>query len=709
MGTSEEAEGKPARLKVVVVDAALRVQPQIHVPEPGFGSISEITPFKDGCFSYPATLNPVVAEETYRIAGLRLKFSPAAAKLIREHRSIILEYDPQGFVWVRAVKEDSLRDILNDWTFKTFVAWSPYYDAYRLRQAGSLDFAKRAFEREGVRVQLKNFPQQGAKLETLHARGSANVTLYPFQRKAVEFILRNDGRACLFDEMGLGKTISATSALLELVKLRKARRVLIVAPNAVVDQWREELVGKFNLKPTVVTSKRSFRERAALYYQPLVVVNYELLRTDADLIMQRAYDTMILDEVTRVKNLDTQTSEAVKKLIVRNVIALTGTPLENHLGELYNIVNIVRPGFFGRYHEDFLSRFTFRSSGNGWQSSRPMVNPETLPLLRKELRSVSIRRTKAQVLRQLPTLTMQYVYTEPAKNQRTIYEILEQSLSETVLEEYAFSTSEQEGPNPFTSNRLRLYTLLREACADISMIAGYLRRKQREKSRDAQLLRESPIFRRLLRVVEKLEPENAKLVELRELVEDLSEQSHKRVIFSQLVSVIHLIQEELESRGIPTLTYHGQLSRDDRIMNLRQFTERADCRVLASTDAGQFGLNLQAADVVVNYDLPWNPARLLQRIARLHRIGQTNKVLAVNFVVKGTIEEHVRDVLERKRELFRAVTVSDMTDSEELSLDELREIFGFDMVRLAAKIRERYGLTVENPAPGRFRQSARKA
>ncbi len=132
---------------------------------------------------------------------------------------------------------------------------------------------------------------------------------------------------------------------------------------------------------------------------------------------------------------------------------------------------------------------------------------------------------------------------------------------------------------------------------------------------------------------------------------------------------------------------------------MHSFTEQAGYRVLASTDAGQFGLNLQAADVVVNYDLPWNPARLLQRIARLHRIGQTNKVLAVNFVVKGTIEEHVREVLERKRELFREVTVSDMTESEELTLDELKEIFGFDMMKLATEIRERYGLKLEKPLP----------
>ena len=697
-------EIKPETSTTLLVDPSLKVQPEIHVPEPNFGLLKEITPFKDGIFYHPPTLNPTLAQETYRKAGLDLQYSPAALKLIREHRAIILEYDPQGFVWVRPARGDSLRDILSDWTFKTYVAWSPYYDAYRLRQAGSVEFAKRAFEAEGVRITMRDFPEKTPRLQTIRPKGTVNVSLYPFQRKAVQFILKNDGRACLFDEMGLGKTISASYALTELVKLKKATRALIVAPNAVVDQWREELIEKFNLRPTVVSSKRGFRERGTIYYDPLVIVNYELLRTDADLIMQRGFDTLILDEVTRVKNLDTQTSEAVKKLIVRNVIALTGTPLENHLGELYNIVNIVRPGFFGRYHEDFLAKFTVRVSGDGWQASRPIVNRETLPLLRKELSLVSIRRTKSQVLRQLPTLTMQYVYTEPARNQRTIYEILEESLSEAVLEEYEFSTSQQEGPNPFTSNRLRLYTLLREACADISMIAGYLRRKQRENTRDAQLLRVSPIFRRLLRSVNKLEPENAKLVELRELVEDLSEQSHKLVIFSQFVPVVNLIQEELEGRGIPTLAYHGQLSRDDRIANLHRFTDDPNYRVLASTDAGQFGLNLQAADVVVNYDLPWNPARLLQRIARLHRIGQTNKVLAVNFVVKGTIEEHVRDVLERKRELFRAVTVSDMTDSEELSLDELREIFGFDMVKLAAKIRERYGLRVENTTSRRLIQ-----
>jgi len=685
------------RLRRAIVTPLLTIDPPFHVPQPSFGSLANLTPFKDDTFHHPSTLNPEIAKTVYRQAGIRLEYSSKALKTIHEHRTVVFEYDPSGFVWIRPLKDDSLKDILDDETLKTYITWSPYHDAYRLRQAGSLKFAKIAFEKQGIIVQLSGFPQGHPGLERIRLPRSVNVALYPFQRRAVDFILRNDGRACLFDEMGLGKTITATTALLELAKQRKAYRALVVAPNAVIEQWRGELVGKFNLSPTLVTSKSPLSERAVLYDAPLVILNYELLRTDAELILQKNFDSVILDEVTRVKNWDTQTSEAVKKLIVRNLIALTGTPLENHLGELYNIVNIVKPGFFGRYNEDFLHIYTLKVSGQGWQASRPIVNPETLPELRRELRQISIRRTKAQVLKQLPALTLQYVYTEPARNQKMIYDILEQSLSETILDEYAYSRSNEEGPNPFTANRMRLYTLLREACADISMIAGYLRRKQRENTKDAIALRDSAIFRRLIRVVARLEPENAKLVELKELVKDLAEQGHKLVIFSQFVPIVNLIQDELANEGITTLVYHGQLSEDHRNQHLKDFIERPEFRVLASTDAGQFGLNLQVADVVINYDLPWNPARLQQRIARLHRIGQVNKVLAVNFVVKDTVEEHVRDILERKRTLFREVTVSDITQSEELTLDELREVFGFDLRRLADKIRERYGLRVETP------------
>ncbi|MGA8905843.1 MAG: SNF2-related protein, partial [Candidatus Bathyarchaeia archaeon] len=235
------------------------------MPQPSFGSLTEITPFKDGFFHHPLTLNPKVAKETYRQAGLRLKYSPRALKLIREHRAVLFEYDKDGIVWVKPVKGDSLREILDDRTFKTYAIWSPYYDAYRLRQAGSVRFAKRAFEEDDVRVELKNFPESEVQLQAIRAPRKVNVTLYPFQRKAVDFILRNDGRTCLFDEMGLGKTITATTALLGLVRERKASRAIIVAPNAVVEQWRGELVEKFNLEPTLVSSKRTLNERMMLY------------------------------------------------------------------------------------------------------------------------------------------------------------------------------------------------------------------------------------------------------------------------------------------------------------------------------------------------------------------------------------------------------------------------------------------------------------
>ena len=683
------------RLRRVQVDKNLAIHPPFHVPQPAFGALTSITPYEeDEAFHHPVTLNPEIAKEAYLRAGLRLQYSPEAIKILREHRYVSFEYDATGYVWVKSAQDDPLRAMLDQRSYKTFLIWSPYYDAYRLRQAGSVLAAKEAFEDQGIHVVLKNFPSASSKVRHIKIPSNFNVELYPFQKRAVQFVLKNEGRACIFDEMGLGKTVSATAALTELARQKKAARAIVIAPNAVLEQWRDEMIQKFNLQPTLVTSKRQWNERNELYNEPLIIINYELLRTDIESILKSGFDTVILDEVTRVKNWDTQTSEAVKKLFVKNVIALTGTPLENHIGELYNIVNLVKPGFFGRYNEDFLAHYTMKDQ-QSWQSARPIVNPSTVLELRKRLRQISIRRTKNQVFKQLPTLTTQYIYTEPARNQKMIYDILQESLGETILEEEAFSSEKIEGPNPFTANRIRLYTLLREACADISMIAGYLRRKQRETTNDAIHLQDTQVFRKLVRVLPDLEPENAKLMELKELAKDLIEQGHKIVIFSQFVPVVNLIQEELSNDGIPTLVYTGQLSHDERSSNLRNFIDQEGFRALASTDAGQFGLNLQVADVVINYDLPWNPARLQQRVARLHRIGQANKVLAVNFVVKGTIEEHVRDILEKKRKTFRDITVSEISPGEQFTLEELRELFGLDMRGLAKKIHDRYGLRVE--------------
>jgi SNF2 family DNA or RNA helicase len=685
----------------VIVDASLSIRPPTHIPEPTFGTLVVITPFEDGTFRHPATLNPQTARAAFLQAGFKLAYSREARKIIEEHRAIIFDYDPAGYVWIKSQKNDDIKELLGDTTVKTYLVWSPYYDSYRLRQTGSASLVRRLLEEQGIKVTFNGFPETRLDLPRLQPPKAVNVTLYPFQKKAVDLVLRNDGRACIFDEMGLGKTVSATAALIKLAEAKKATRAMVVAPNAVLEQWRDEMIEKFGIQPTLVTSKRQLKERMMLYEAPLIVINYELLRVDVELILKKAFDTLILDEVTRVKNWDTQTSEAVKRLLVRNVIALTGTPLENHIGELYNIVSIVQPGYFGRYHEDFLARYTIRNQGSGWQSSHPTVNLSTLGELRSRLSIVSIRRTKSEVLKQLPPLTMEYIYTEPARNQKMIYDILQTNLRETILEEYSYGLSEEGGPNPFTANRIRLYTLLREACADISMIAGYLRRKQRENTKDAQLLRQSPVFGRLMKVLSKLEPENAKLVELKQLVQDLIEQGHKIVIFSQFVPVVKLVQDELESDGITCVPYHGQLTNDERSENLKNFTSNQHIAVLASTDAGQFGLNLQAADAVINYDLPWNPARLQQRIARIHRIGQSNKVLAVNFVVKDTIEEHVRDVLEKKKKVFKDVTVSDLTETEDFGLDELKDMFGFDMKRLAERIRKQYGIHLETPVKRR--------
>ena len=266
----EEAKQAPKkrRLRRAIVSPLLTIDLGFHVPQPNFGSLADLTPSKEEVFHHPRTLNPEIAKAVYRKAGIRLEYSPKALKAIREHRTVTFEYGPVGFVWVRPARDDSLRDMLDDETMKTYIVWSPYHDAYRLRQAGSLKFVKAAFEKQGIIVELSGFPFSERRRERMHLPRSVNITLYPFQTRAVDFIISSDGRACLFDEMGLGKTITATTALLQLVRERKASRALIVAPNAVVEQWRGELVQKFNLKPTLVTSKSPLTERCRSLRRP---------------------------------------------------------------------------------------------------------------------------------------------------------------------------------------------------------------------------------------------------------------------------------------------------------------------------------------------------------------------------------------------------------------------------------------------------------
>ena len=265
-------------------------------------------------FHHPATLNPETAKAAFLLAGFKLAYSRDARKIIEEHRAVIFDYDPAGYVWIKSQKNHDLKELLDDATVKTYLVWSPYYDSYRLRQTGSASVVRKLLEEQGIEVTFRGFPQTKLDLPSLQSPKTVNVTLYPFQKKAVDFVLRNDGRACIFDEMGLGKTVSATAALIKLVDAKKASRAMIVAPNAVLEQWRDEMTEKFGLQPTLVTSKRQLKERIILYEEPLVVINYELLRTDVELILKRGFDTLILDEVTRVKNWDTQTSEAVKRI-----------------------------------------------------------------------------------------------------------------------------------------------------------------------------------------------------------------------------------------------------------------------------------------------------------------------------------------------------------------------------------------------------------
>jgi len=686
----------------VTVDADMKIKLP-YLKREIFDRIRAVTPYRDGYYGIPLRSTKSELDrirKAYKEEGFELELSPEAFKGAKH-----LTLRKVGGK-VRVESGVFIKDLLPDNVLKTFCRWDPAWRHWFLRQTGAVTIAKEAFEKAGVKVTLEGLEPENTSLPKIQPPSQVNVTLYPFQQKGVRFILRKKGRAGLFDDVGLGKTIQATQAVLELAKHHRAKRVLVLAPSSLLYQWDSELRGKFNLEATIVTSKLSQEERVKAYENPLVLVNYELFRRDLDVVLTKQFDTLILDEVTRAKNYYTQLSDAVKAIIADNVIALTGTPIENRLSELYNIVNIVKPGFFGRW-SDFVEAY---GEKDGW--GNVFLGREKVKALRAKLREVSIRRTKKQVLPQLPELAMEWVTVTLSPNQKKLYEYIEaeyvrelkksrkitpEDIANSIIGSYdeavknldveefmskleklnieSFQDSVTNQPpigeriikNPF--QRLTKLTLLREICADVSMLRNYVTDVNSRKDKQADVMRRDPFFTTLRKLVQEMEWENPKLDELLEILDAIKE-NHKAVVFTQFAQIVSVISNALTAKKIRYVAVTGEGMRaEEKNRAIQRFLSDENVRVLVTTDTMQYGMNLQSAtNVVMNYDLPWTVAKLYQRIGRVVRIGQSaHKVVAINLMVQDTVEEHIRDIVEKKAELFKDVTGTNLMEEARMS------------------------------------------
>jgi SNF2 family DNA or RNA helicase len=433
--------------------------------------------------------------------------------------------------------------------------------------------------------------------------------------------------------MGLGKTVMTLAAVELLARLRGIGRVLVVAPASVKYQWEGE-IRKFTDRPVQVIDG-SIEQRQTQYEQPTFyrLVNYEQATRDLDSLNAWQPDLVVLDEAQRIKNWESKTSRAVKKLRSRYALVLTGTPLENKLEELYSIVEFVDDRRLGPVFQ-FLHDHRVEDEHGNLQGYR------NLGSIREKLAPIFLRRTRADVLGQLPERTDNTVFVEMSPEQKVPYDEQRRALVRLLAK-------------PFLSDLDRKRVL--SCLANLRMLCDstFLFDKQTNVS--------------------------PKLVEFAELVQELlTDPAHKAVVFSQWEVMIQKAAEVLDTAGVGYTLLHGRIPGKDRGKLMDRFRDDPNCRVFLSTDAGGTGLNLQSADTVINLEVPWNPAVLEQRVARVHRMGQSRPVRVVHLVTRNSIEERVLRVIEQKRALFAGLFDG---DTDEVNFAALGQPRFLDAVR----------------------------
>ncbi|MGI8589074.1 MAG: DEAD/DEAH box helicase [Chloroflexia bacterium] len=456
--------------------------------------------------------------------------------------------------------------------------------------------------------------------------------LYPFQLLGVLF-LAFTGRALLADDMGLGKTVQALGAAHLLMEQAGIKRVLIVTPASVKRQWAHE-IERFSGLPAVVVGGSKAR-RAKQYAAPAVftIINYELVLRDFGAIIALAPDLIVLDEAQRIKNWQAKTTRRIKELPAPYSFVLTGTPLENRLEELYSVVEFLDPRLLGPAWQ-FLAEHTVQDQFGA------ITGYKHLDEVRHTLAPIFLRRRKADVLTELPPRIDNLYSVNLTPEQARLYRPAEKELLE-LLREHEWDAEAR-------GRVLSLITRLRELADAAQLVAPEVHA-------------------------------SSKLQELAALVPDLVAAGHKMLVFSEWERMTRLAEGALAHVGVRSVRLHGGMSGPAREAVLREFREDPDLRVFISTEAGGLGLNLQAASYVINLDLPWNPARLEQRIARAHRMGQIQPVNVITLIAADTIEQRVLDVLYAKQALFTELFDTDIATinlDAAAQIDRFRELVG---------------------------------
>lgn len=478
---------------------------------------------------------------------------------------------------------------------------------------------KRAWDVEMLEAQKRD-----AKLDF----SLMKVPLFPYQQEGVAFATFRDG-AIIADEMGLGKTIQAVATAVMKKQIFGFKRTLIVCPASLKEQWKQEIKKFSNEEAEVVDGlppqRISLYQNSTAYF---LIVNYETVLRDWREINSMETDFVILDEAQKIKNFSTITAQSIKFLTKKHALVITGTPIENRLIDLYSILQFVDPNYLSPLWE-----FSYQHCYFDQTNKTKITGYYNLQQLNERLKPILIRREKRKVLKDLPNITEITVPITLHEEQQSYHASFAKGIASILRKKFI---------SPYDQQKLMLLMGNMRMVCD----STYLIDKQSYVSPKLKELKDI--------LIEKL---------------DLPNKEGKVIIFSEWVTMLNLIGKMLHECGIGFAQLSGKVAVKNRDKLVKKFETDPHCKVFLSTEAGGSGLNLQVADTVINFELPWNPAKKNQRIGRIDRLGQLSKNLTViNFISRNSIETSIASGLGLKQNLFDGVlTDSNVLDTVDFS------------------------------------------
>ncbi|MBM3850738.1 MAG: DEAD/DEAH box helicase [Verrucomicrobia bacterium] len=505
--------------------------------------------------------------------------------------------------------------------------------------------------------------QTGEALPACPPLGALETVLRPYQRQGVAWIgfLRDNGfGGVLADEMGLGKTLQVLAHRASLhgtAATRPAHPTLVVCPTSLVTNWAAE-AARFapDLRVLVISGPQRHKLFARVPEHDLVVTSYALLRRDIEHYRDHAFDTAVLDEAQHIKNRSTQNAKAVKAIPARHRLVLTGTPLENSVLDLWSLFDFLMPGYLGA-SDDFRERYEVPITQQRDQGS--MVR------LGKRIRPFLLRRLKKDVLQDLPAKLEHVSYCDLTPAQSTVYA--------QVLAATRAQVDSAVEANGLAKSRMVLLTALlrlRQICCDLRLLEA-------DGARTADGAEAGALETNAgSNAGASASPDDSgKLQLFGELLDQSLDGGHRLLVFSQFTRMLRLLKDELKRRDVEFCYLDG--STQDRAGEVARFQSPSGPPVfLISLKAGGVGLNLTQADTVVHFDPWWNPAVEDQATDRAHRIGQSRVVSSYKLITRGTVEEKIVALQQRKREIIASTLTGEEAFAESLSWDEIRELLG---------------------------------